>query len=54
MNREIFPSGGLLLLRQNCTELVCRTSLFRVETANGGRFVKRLEGWQYQDVPEGV
>lgn len=31
MNREIFPSGGLLQLQQNCTELVCWASLFVAE-----------------------
>ena len=31
MNREIFPSGSLLQLQQNCTELVCWASLFGAE-----------------------
>jgi hypothetical protein len=31
MNRKIFPSGGLLLLQQNCRELVCWASLFGAE-----------------------
>jgi len=31
MNREIFPSGGLLQLQQNCTEPVRWASLFGAE-----------------------
>ena len=55
MNREIFPQRWFVTVTAELYEAsLLGKSVWSSETSNGGRFVKRMEGCQYQDIPEGV